>query len=122
MSELRCYLLTMKASFSQYKGDEEMLMRQFLLYLARIATEKYEYNVEDEGTNNVHIHAIVYCPYIADKARQAKKSFGYRIFNVLQRKGTEEKAVTQYQLYINKEKSDSEKIYKIYGNLFEEFQ
>lgn len=115
----RKYTFTIKPSYNQYKGNLERLLKNFLEYLGRINTLQYQFSIEYEGTDNVHIHALIECPIIKDKARAAHYAFGYHVQANLIRTKDEDNIVALYKLYMLKEKSDSERIYSVYGNLFE---
>lgn len=119
--EERFYCFTLKASANNYKGNKKLLDEQFELYLDMVGGIADDVVYECEGTSNVHLHALIRCPYIKNKVTLAKKLYGFSPYSEIIRK--DELAMIKY-IWFNythknvKTISDSSRYTECFGNMF----
>lgn len=118
VSPYRLYTFTIKGSFKHFKGSFILLYNAFLTYCKLVSYNSFKYVVEDEDTNNIHIHALIECPFIKDKNIIAKKLFGWSTKADIVRFNSTQDIEAIWNMYINKQFSDSDKFEKTYGNCF----
>lgn len=117
----RWYTLTVKPCANQFKGNSKLLFDTYLRVVHDMKQDYFEYNIEDKGTTNEHIHALVSCPYINNKLTISThpKYKGFSIRFAVIRKEDEQDTIHLWERYVTKETtSDSQNYYKQYGNMF----
>lgn len=119
----RYYTLTVKACKNSFKGDQQLLTGKFMEVLKDMEAIGYEYTVEHIGLPTEHFHALVLAKqYIPNKMNIYKqaKYYGFSVKMDIVRKEFQDDIVDLWLRYINKDISDSERYYKLYGNMFTE--
>jgi len=121
MTDERFYTFTIKASMDIFKGNKDLLDQNFRLFLSIVGGTSKSVVYEDLGTRNVHIHALITCPYIKDKSRVAKMLRGWSIHSDII-KCTELHLVKyiwfNYTHKLIRGVSDSDRIHECFGNMF----
>lgn len=117
----RLYTFTMKACMDCFKGNKELLKLNFTAYLSAIGGTQEQLVFEDEGKRNIHLHALIRCPYIKDKSHYAKLFKGWSTHCEIIKAKDEDMSKYIWFNYINKyvaNISDSDRIYECFGNMF----
>lgn len=113
----RLYTITIKPTSNTYKTQHQ-LEHWSERFINRIQGTVKFFNIEKKGSPRVHIHMLVQCPVIHNKAYIASQFKGFHIHCELIRKNKEIEAIHSWERYINKEASDSEFYWSKYGNMF----
>jgi hypothetical protein len=106
----------MKPTLRSYKGDIKLLEQNYgeVLTILGGTTEHKVY--EKRGTDKLHIHALISCPYIQHKEILSKYIMGYHYHLEIVRKNKNVEEV--WLAYLGKERSEAEKFHFVYGNMF----
>lgn len=115
----RLYTVTIKPTATAYKSKHQ-LDTWAERYVNRVQGNVLMYSFEKMGTNRVHLHMLLQCPIIYNKAEIAKGFKGFHIHAELIRKNREDESIYSWERYINKEASDSEFYWDKFGNMFTE--
>lgn len=113
----RLYTVTIKPTATAYKSKHQ-LDHWAERYVNRIVGRVLMYSFEKMGTSRVHLHMLIQCPFIHNKALIAQSFKGFHIHAELVRKNRETESIHTWERYINKEASDSEFYHGKYGNMF----
>lgn len=119
--EQRFYTFTLKATKEENKGNLPLLEHTFTRYLNAIGGIFKHYTIEDKGTSNVHLHALIQCPHIKDKGKISKMFYGWSPHSEIIRKKDEDIVPYIWFNYINKlarNISDSTRFESCFGNAF----
>lgn len=118
MGYLRRYTVTLRAVKKDYQGNKEYLKNTFAKFLSLVRGEATQTSFEKEGTNALHLHALIRCPLIKDKRLIARDLSGFHIHIEIIKFKDYENIEDIWMKYTNKESSDSSRYDLLYGNLF----
>lgn len=111
----RKYTLTLKPVLKKYKNDKPSLIDAFDLLLITINANNNHCVFEKEGTDSLHLHAIISCPLIKDKRSLTKILKGYHLHTEIIRYKDYDNIEDVWKRYIHKEESDSDRYTLLYG-------
>lgn len=115
----RVYTVTIKPVYKPFKGDHKRLLTTLLSWNKLVKCNSFKFVYESEGTDNLHLHALVECPLI----KTLPYIFGYHIHKKIVNKqfNNEEDIKRIWHLYVGKEMTScSERYHHMYGNMFED--
>lgn len=112
----RFYTFTLKPTLKSYKGNMTKLNEAFSEVLGILGAQVEHKVYEKVGTDQLHLHALLECPYIPNKMILKKYLLGYHTHLEIVRHGKDVEQI--WKLYTAKERSDAEQYTEAYGNMF----
>jgi len=111
----RKYTLTIRPTLKALKGDKELLLRTYDKFLSMVGGSNNHLSVEKEGTESVHLHAIISSPLIKDKRTITKQFKGYHFHMEIILYRDYDNIEDIWMKYTNKEVSDADRYTLLYG-------
>jgi len=119
MEILRYYTITLKPNTKSLKGDMKSLRLAYVTLLEVVGGQTEEIQFEQVDTDGLHLHALIKCPFIKSKYYISKSLVGYHLHTkIIKLTANKEQIKTTWNLYTQKEKSDSERYHAVFGNMF----
>lgn len=117
----RVYTLTIKPTYTPFKNNAKLLLEALLKYNKVVKTNSFKFVYEGKHNNNLHIHALIECPYIQNKKQVSEVLFGFHLHSkIIRKEDMNDNAINNiWHFYTSKEMtSDSERYHHLYGNMF----
>jgi len=117
--EDRYYTVTLKPNTKALQGSMSLLRTAYTQMLDVVGGQTEELTFEKVDTKGLHLHALIKCPYIKSKYNISKVMVGYHLhLKVINKKADQQTVKDTWCRYIHKERSDSERFYNVFGNMF----
>lgn len=118
MTGHRLYCVTIKAVSTLNKGSKSKLNETLFTFRNRVQGTIKNISYEKADTPGLHVHFLMESPLIQNKKHVTSAFKGWHFNCQLVRQKDEDEAISNWDRYINKEKSDSEYYWSKYGNMF----
>jgi len=115
----RYYTVTLKPNTKSLQGNMQLLREHYLNMLDIVGGQTEELTFEKVDSKGLHLHSLIKCPYIASKYNISKALAGYHLhLKVISKKADQQTVKDTWCRYIHKERSDADRFYNVFGNMF----